>query len=527
MALLLAQARNVPQAHAALTAGPLGALALGGRRAGRQDARHRRARPHRQARRPAGHWPSACGSSPTTRSSRPSGPGRWASSCSTLDQPGRRGRLPHHPPAEDARDRRAHRRASCWPRPSRAADHQRGPRRHRRRGGPGRRHPRRVSRRRRPRRVRHRADHRVAAVRARLRSSSRPHLGASTREAQDKAGDTIAEMVQLALAGEFVPFAVNVNAAEANETVRPVPAAGRAPRAAVRARWPAACPTRSRSRTEGEIAELRHPHPHPVGAEGLLRRHQRRAGHLRERAAAGQGARRRGPRDVHAPRSADYVNLSPCAAAATSLAGTLVGPARRAPHRAWSTTTPSTCRRPTTCWSSATTTAPGVIGIVGTLLGDAGVNIADMDVGRGAEPGSALMVLATTEPDAGRRGRGELAAAARHLSVHVLAGGLTALLLDGDGAGRAAARRPARPCPRAPRRLLLEDVEVAVAADLEHLGHTCMHAPVLAHTSSRHYSQPSTVGYDAAARSSCSASADPVDVRATALESVTVVMAPS
>ncbi len=48
-----------------------------------------------------------------------------------------------------------------------------------------------------------------------------PHLGASTREAQDKAGDTIAEMVQLALAGEFVPFAVNVDASEASETVRP------------------------------------------------------------------------------------------------------------------------------------------------------------------------------------------------------------------------------------------------------------------------------------------------------------------
>jgi D-3-phosphoglycerate dehydrogenase len=47
-----------------------------------------------------------------------------------------------------------------------------------------------------------------------------PHLGASTREAQDKAGDTIAEQVGLALANEFVPFAVNVSAAEATETVR-------------------------------------------------------------------------------------------------------------------------------------------------------------------------------------------------------------------------------------------------------------------------------------------------------------------
>jgi D-3-phosphoglycerate dehydrogenase len=39
-----------------------------------------------------------------------------------------------------------------------------------------------------------------------------PHLGASTVEAQDKAGTTIAEMVRLALRGEFVPYAVNVSA---------------------------------------------------------------------------------------------------------------------------------------------------------------------------------------------------------------------------------------------------------------------------------------------------------------------------
>src|SRR3546814_5815739 len=48
-----------------------------------------------------------------------------------------------------------------------------------------------------------------------------PHLGASTAEAQDKAGDTIAELVGLALAGEVVPFAVNVSSAEASSTVKP------------------------------------------------------------------------------------------------------------------------------------------------------------------------------------------------------------------------------------------------------------------------------------------------------------------
>ena len=37
-----------------------------------------------------------------------------------------------------------------------------------------------------------------------------PHLGASTAEAQDKAGEQIAEQIVLALDGELVPYAVNV-----------------------------------------------------------------------------------------------------------------------------------------------------------------------------------------------------------------------------------------------------------------------------------------------------------------------------
>src|SRR5580658_9378129 len=48
-----------------------------------------------------------------------------------------------------------------------------------------------------------------------------PHLGASTAEAQDKAGVTIAEQVILALNGDFVPYAVNVAATDVSETVRP------------------------------------------------------------------------------------------------------------------------------------------------------------------------------------------------------------------------------------------------------------------------------------------------------------------
>ena len=41
---------------------------------------------------------------------------------------------------------------------------------------------------------------------------------------------------------------------------------------------------------------------------------------------------------------------------------------------------------------------PGVIGRVGTLLGDSGINIDNMDVGKTVKAGSAMMVIATATP---------------------------------------------------------------------------------------------------------------------------------
>jgi D-3-phosphoglycerate dehydrogenase / 2-oxoglutarate reductase len=48
-----------------------------------------------------------------------------------------------------------------------------------------------------------------------------PHLGASTAEAQEKAGIQVARSVRLALAGEFVPDAVNVQGGVVAEDLRP------------------------------------------------------------------------------------------------------------------------------------------------------------------------------------------------------------------------------------------------------------------------------------------------------------------
>lgn len=49
-----------------------------------------------------------------------------------------------------------------------------------------------------------------------------PHLGASTDEAQEKAGISVARSVRLALAGELVPDAVNVQGGQLAETIKPL-----------------------------------------------------------------------------------------------------------------------------------------------------------------------------------------------------------------------------------------------------------------------------------------------------------------
>jgi D-3-phosphoglycerate dehydrogenase len=49
-----------------------------------------------------------------------------------------------------------------------------------------------------------------------------PHLGASTDEAQEKAGIAVAKSVRLALSGELVPDAVNVQGGQLDESIKPM-----------------------------------------------------------------------------------------------------------------------------------------------------------------------------------------------------------------------------------------------------------------------------------------------------------------
>ena len=220
-----------------------------------------------------------------------------------------------------------------------------------------------------------------------------PHLGASTREAQDKAGDTIADMVQLALAGDFVPFAVNVDAAEANETLRPfLPLAERV--GCLFSSLVGHAPTTLEVCTEGEIAGYDTRIVTLAMLKGFF-------GAVSDEAVtyvnAPQMAKDHGVevREVKCATSADYVNLITIMGGGHSISATLTG--RRSDQRIVLIDDHTFDVPPAPYMLMVKNDdRPGVIGIVGTVLGNAGVNIADMDVGRAAVPGTAVMLISPT-----------------------------------------------------------------------------------------------------------------------------------
>jgi D-3-phosphoglycerate dehydrogenase len=222
-----------------------------------------------------------------------------------------------------------------------------------------------------------------------------PHLGASTREAQDKAGDTIAEQVGLALAGEFVPFAVNVAAAEASETVRPylgvAEQLGRLFAGLGEGLPPvveigyhgelAGYDTRilTLSVLKGLFDAITDEPVSYVNAPALAKDHGIEV------------------KEVSTSSTVDWINLVSISGGDHQIAGTLVG--LRAEPRIVQIDGHTLDMPPAeSLLVVRNDDRPGVIGRVATLLGDAGVNIADMEVGRSGQEGSALMVIATSAP---------------------------------------------------------------------------------------------------------------------------------
>jgi D-3-phosphoglycerate dehydrogenase len=226
-----------------------------------------------------------------------------------------------------------------------------------------------------------------------------PHLGASTQEAQDKAGIAIAEMVRLALRGEFVPFAVNVAAAEVSEQLRPfLPLAERLGRILTGL---AEGPMREVSlEYVGRVAEADTSVLTLAALKGIL------AGVVHEPVSyvnAPVIARDRGLEisERRSTVSQDYVNLlvlrTGTDAGDATVAGTLVG--KRNAERLVRVYDFDIDVAPAEHMAFFLyEDRPGVIGKVGSILGEATINIASMEVGRREAGGLALMVLTVDSP---------------------------------------------------------------------------------------------------------------------------------
>jgi D-3-phosphoglycerate dehydrogenase len=227
-----------------------------------------------------------------------------------------------------------------------------------------------------------------------------PHLGASTVEAQDKAGLAIAEQVILALRGDFVPYAVNVDAGtEIPEPVRPyLQLAERLGRLVVGLSGRGI--ESLRLEYDGQIAD------HDTRALTLSGLKGAFSAFIHEPVTfvnAPLLAKERGVSvsESRCSTSNDYVNLIEVIATSSgeevTVAGVLAG--KRGIEklvRVYGYDI-DMAFAPVMAFFRYQD-RPGVVGIVGSLLGEAGVNIANMQVSRHSQGGEALMGLALDSP---------------------------------------------------------------------------------------------------------------------------------
>lgn len=223
-----------------------------------------------------------------------------------------------------------------------------------------------------------------------------PHLGASTAEAQDKAGVTIAEQVLLALRGDFVPYAVNVSASEASETVRPfLPLAERL--GAMFGGLNEGTPPLLDIEYEGAIADYDTSLLTLSALKGLLS-----AGANLDPVSyvnAPQLAEERGLmwRESKSPTAHDHVNLLTLRGGGHSLAGTLTG-LRGEPRIVMVDGHAVNMPPALNMLVVRNDDRVGMLALVTGVVADAGVNVADMTLGRTPAGDTALMVLGIDSP---------------------------------------------------------------------------------------------------------------------------------
>ncbi|HMT32274.1 MAG TPA: phosphoglycerate dehydrogenase [Dermatophilaceae bacterium] len=222
-----------------------------------------------------------------------------------------------------------------------------------------------------------------------------PHLGASTEEAQEKAGVSVARSVRLALSGELVPDAVNVSGGTIVEEVRPgialVEKLGRIFTAVA-----GSVPLHLNLEVHGEITE----HDVSIWSLSALKGLfmdvvEQQVSYVNAPVIAEQ--RGVGVTMTTDAVSGDFRNVTTLSGALAdgteiSVSGTLTGPRmieKIVGINGFDLEVPLSDHMATFTYADR----PGVIGQVGQLLGAAGINIGGMQVARNDSRDMALMIL--------------------------------------------------------------------------------------------------------------------------------------
>ncbi|WP_086819721.1 phosphoglycerate dehydrogenase [Allokutzneria sp. NRRL B-24872] len=228
-----------------------------------------------------------------------------------------------------------------------------------------------------------------------------PHLGASTAEAQDRAGTDVARSVVLALRGDFVPDAVNVRGGGiVGEEVRPyLPLTQKlgAVLSAVSSRTPATLDVQIRGELSNEDVKILQ----LAALRGLF------TGVVEEQVTFVNASSIAEARDVAVelttePESANHRSLVTLVAVQAdgtrlSVSGTLTGP-KQVEKLVEINGRNFDLRAEGNVLLLEYPDRPGVMGTVGTLLGEAGVNVEAAQISQTTDGADATMLLRVDRP---------------------------------------------------------------------------------------------------------------------------------
>jgi D-3-phosphoglycerate dehydrogenase len=224
-----------------------------------------------------------------------------------------------------------------------------------------------------------------------------PHLAASTDEAQDRAGVIVAEQVVAALEGGLVTNAVNIPVVDAAdlEMLGPfIPLAAKLGRLAVELEggWP----KRVVVAAHGPLSEYDTRLLTVAALNGLFQgRVDQAVNYVNAPVIAAERGIAVSEERLRASR--DYMNLVEVRADDVAVSGTTIGPEPRL-FLAGALGYSIDIELAPNLVFLLYTDIPGVIGRVGTMFGEHGVNIANMAVSRTHEAGKALMAFAIDGP---------------------------------------------------------------------------------------------------------------------------------